>query len=346
MPVPSMPARTGAARSSEEIILQVASLFASIPVPVLVADSRGQIVCANPELVELLGYSGAELIGRSVEDLVPEGYRARHREHREAFGRAPRARRMGQAAELVARRRDGTTVPVEVALKPLQASDGVLVLGILFDLTLRKRLEAQLREQNLELERRVAERTAALERRNQEMSTLLDSLERTRNELERLSREDSLTGLFNRREFFARARAELRRAQRRGSMTALAMFDIDHFKRVNDTHGHATGDQVLRQVAALMRSHCRLDDVLARYGGEEFVLLLPETALADAAAICERIRSSIESHEWGADGVSLPVTISAGLVQCAGGEPASEALNRADALLYQAKSSGRNRACS
>lgn len=336
----SLPPETAPASAS--IKLQVERLFAGIPVPVLLTDALGRIVFANQELLDLLGYAADELIDQPVELLVPETFRAGHREQREAFGRAPSVRRMGRAAELSARRRNGTSVPVEVALQPLLASDATLVLCVLFDLTLRTQLETRLREQNLELERRVAERTAALEHRNREMAELLESLERARQELERLSREDSLTGLLNRREFFVRARAELRRANRRERPTALALFDIDHFKRVNDSHGHAAGDEVLRRVARLMRAHCRLDDVLARLGGEEFALLLPETALADAKVICQRIRTSIASHDWTADGSRHPLTVSAGLVLCTGEETELEALNRADVLLYRAKSAGRN----
>jgi diguanylate cyclase len=343
-PASDAPSRT--AKPTKELLAEIGELFFSIPVPVLVADGKGTIVLANPELEELLGYPAGALIGENVEILVPTPLRHAHASHRTGYLQDPRARRMGVMSELVACRRDGADVPVEIALKPLHAEDDTLVLCVLLDLTARKRLELQLREQNRSLEARVAQRTLDLERRNRDTQALLDSLEKARAELERLSREDALTGLTNRREFFVRARSELRRAERRQSRTAIAMLDLDHFKRVNDELGHVVGDRVLQRVARLLRSQCRLDDVVARYGGEEFALLLPETDLVSAATICERIRRTMEQTDWRDEGVGWPVTVSIGVVQCRPGETETDALERADRLLYLAKGAGRNRCVS
>lgn len=327
------------------LLVVVQDLFASLPVPALVVDPDGLIVQANPELLDLLGYPAREILGQPVEFLVPEAAREAHGHHRRAFQGAPRARRMGAAVELSARHRDGRAVPVEIALKPLVSNQARYTLCVLVDLTERKQLEARLREQNRWLEQRVAERTVDLERRNLELAELLDSLERARFELERLSREDALIGLTNRRELLERMQSEFRRARRRGSPTAVAMLDLNHFKQVNDALGHAVGDHVLQRVARLLHEHCRTDDVVARYGGEEFVLLLPETSLPDAVAICERIRAALEREDWQGLGLSRPVTVSSGVVECRPGESESAALARADRLLYQAKAGGRNRTC-
>jgi diguanylate cyclase (GGDEF)-like protein len=156
--------------------------------------------------------------------------------------------------------------------------------------------------------------------------------------------QDPLTGLPNRRLLLQAADRELDRARRQHQPLAVLMVDIDHFKRLNDIHGHLAGDVVLRHVAALMRDGLRRQDLLARYGGEEFVALLPDTPLAGAAQLAEKLRQRVAGGDW--NGLALirgPVTISVG---CAGyhpGDSFQQLLNEADAALYQAKTGGRNR---
>jgi diguanylate cyclase (GGDEF)-like protein len=243
---------------------------------------------------------------------------------------------MGANLDLTAQRSDGSLVPVEVALKPIEGADGPMVICTVVDISARKALERQGREANAELERRVLERTAQLERSN------LD-LERARADLERLSREDPLTGLANRREFDARVEVELRRAQRNDAPISFAMLDLDFFKRVNDRWGHALGDEVLRRIGAILRQQCRGVDIVARHGGEEFALALPDTGLDDAAALCERIRAAVDWHPWGQLQAGLQVTLSIGVAQRQPGESVHDALARADACMYAAKRHGRNR---
>jgi diguanylate cyclase (GGDEF)-like protein len=161
----------------------------------------------------------------------------------------------------------------------------------------------------------------------------------------RLVTTDELTGLHNRRNFFELARREFRKMRRyEFSLTAL-MFDIDEFKAVNDTHGHAAGDEVLRAVAACCRQCVRSVDILGRYGGEEFALLLPHTEAAEATeTVAERIRAAVEAETVVVDGTEISVTVSVGV---AGADPDDETLDdlleRADAALYRAKDEGRNR---
>lgn len=124
---------------------------------------------------------------------------------------------------------------------------------------------------------------------------------------------------------------------------SVVLLDIDHFKNVNDTLGHAAGDLVLKQVAELMRSQCRATDRLARYGGEEFLMVLPGTDLSGACAVAEKIRSSLESAQIEYEGKNLPVTISCGVAQWASHiETEAQLLHRADVGLYAAKKNGRN----
>lgn len=192
------------------------------------------------------------------------------------------------------------------------------------------------------LEERVQERTAALELAALERELLLAEVQLQRSQLDRLSREDALTGLANRREFDHALARELERSRRLGRPFCLALFDLDHFKVINDSYGHALGDAVLRRAAAALAAQCRAMDVLARYGGEEFALILPECALADAQRLCERMRLALREMAWSDLRPELAVSLSGGLVQWSG-EDASPLLTRADVYLYEAKRSGRDR---
>jgi diguanylate cyclase (GGDEF)-like protein len=164
-------------------------------------------------------------------------------------------------------------------------------------------------------------------------------------ELERLAINDPLTGLINRREFERRAQLELARAQRDGLPLAVAMADLDHFKRVNDSLGHQAGDAVLAHAAHLMATGVRTTDHVCRYGGEVFVLLLPNTTGASATQLADKLRlaQATQSARW--QGESITVTASWGVAAATAGQPASldELIRRADLALYRAKATGRNR---
>lgn len=160
--------------------------------------------------------------------------------------------------------------------------------------------------------------------------------------LERASVTDALTGVANRRGFAAAAEAALRSSRRDGRGTAVVMFDLDRFKGINDGHGHAAGDAVLRAAAAVLRRSLRGGDVVGRLGGEEFALLCPGTATAEAASLAERVRTAIRSEVPHPAGGGAAVTTSAGVaaVEDAGLEAALAAADRA---LYAAKAAGRDR---
>lgn len=159
------------------------------------------------------------------------------------------------------------------------------------------------------------------------------------------SNRDALTGAYNRKHFDERLLTELAHAARHRSTTALLLFDIDHFKRVNDTYGHAAGDAVLRQVAGVTLSRLRSEDVFARIGGEEFAVLLRGVSVAGAARLAERLRTSISAVPTMFEGRTVPVTISIGCAATTGAPDArsDELIRRADERLYQAKNGGRNR---
>ncbi|MEC5385062.1 GGDEF domain-containing protein [Uliginosibacterium sp. H3] len=154
---------------------------------------------------------------------------------------------------------------------------------------------------------------------------------------------DGLTGLANRKRIDTLLGEEIPRAQRYGRALSLLMLDVDHFKRVNDTHGHLAGDAVLRQIATLLRQRLRPSDEPGRYGGEEFCVILPETAIDQAALIAESIRSLIESHSFVIDTGTLRATVSIGIATLGSAMRAEDLYNAADQMLYQAKHGGRNR---
>ena len=167
--------------------------------------------------------------------------------------------------------------------------------------------------------------------------------EQARHELEQLMLTDPLTGVGNRRLLRLRLADEILRADRfRRGLTAV-FFDLDHFKRINDSYGHDVGDAVLIQVAASLGSSLRQSDLVARYGGEEFVMLLTETRLDDALTLVERMRNTVA--ELQIPGLPGRITLSAGLAQWREGEHGDALLRRADQALYRAKEAGRNRSC-
>ncbi len=161
-----------------------------------------------------------------------------------------------------------------------------------------------------------------------------------------LARSDALTGLANRRHFGEQAASEFARARRLGQPLSVLMFDIDHFKRINDTHGHPVGDEVIRRVARLAGQQLRTLDPLGRYGGEEFIAVLVACPLPPALEMAERIRRAVGDAPHDLAGLPLAVTVSLGLAalsdDCAS---VDELISRADQALYRAKQGGRNRVC-
>jgi diguanylate cyclase (GGDEF)-like protein len=174
------------------------------------------------------------------------------------------------------------------------------------------------------------------------------ALENTRlfAEVQKLATIDPLTGINNRRELFIQGRQEFERAQRYHRPLSAIMLDLDHFKKVNDTHGHSIGDQVLTCVAKRCAHSLREVDILGRYGGEEFAILLPESGLEAGVQAANRLRDIIRSTPCPTDAGPIPITISLGVAtidsKC---RDLESLLDRADQALYEAKQSGRDRVC-
>jgi diguanylate cyclase (GGDEF)-like protein len=177
-----------------------------------------------------------------------------------------------------------------------------------------------------------------------------DRLRRQKVELEaalahihRLATHDDLTGLVNRRHMQELLENERMRLERSEQDWCVALIDLDHFKAVNDAHGHAIGDEVLRALSRHAHTLIRRTDVLARWGGEEFVLLLPNTPLGMAVTSLDRLREHFHANPLVVQGIALPVSFSAGLTEHLRGESIAQTLERADKLCYRAKTLGRNR---
>lgn len=206
--------------------------------------------------------------------------------------------------------------------------DGVDVLAFLVNNTI------------VELERafEAANRKAALDRERLEGLVA----ERTQ-ELHRLATLDPVTGIFNRRRILEVADEEVARAARYGHPLSFAMVDVDHFKKVNDSHGHVVGDDVLRRVAEAVTRGLRRQDTLGRYGGEEFALVIPETALPEAVRVAERVRAAVASVVVTTGPSRIGVTVSIGVAQWRQGQTLDDLLRCADRALYDAKAQGRDR---
>jgi len=195
------------------------------------------------------------------------------------------------------------------------------ILGLGFSTLL-----AHLRAHQAELERRVAERTRELEEANARLAEL--------------AAFDALSGAANRRNFDQALSAEALRSHRYGRPLAVILADIDRFKNVNDSHGHAAGDDVIRGLAATLAANCRTSDLVARYGGEEFAVLLPETRAQEAVELAERLRQAIEGADYGNVG---RITASFGVAELGADGSPVEIVRSADRALYEAKAQGRNR---
>ncbi len=154
---------------------------------------------------------------------------------------------------------------------------------------------------------------------------------------------DQLTGIPNRLAYDRRLDEELARFRRYGSPFVLQVWDVDRFKAINDTYGHAAGDKVLTIIARLLHDSVRETDLVARYGGEEFVILMPETDAAHAAPVADKLREAIAATEFHFRGTRVPITASCGLAEARSDDDAARLFQRADAALYRAKENGRNR---
>ncbi|MGQ9806867.1 MAG: sensor domain-containing diguanylate cyclase [Chlorobiales bacterium] len=212
-------------------------------------------------------------------------------------------------------------------------------MGLMRNITEAKHIERQLTESLKEKENALYELAEA----NKVKTKLLAELRSQTEFLEKQTREDALTGLYNRRYLNMQLEQEFKRAKRYGNPLSVVMCDIDYFKKINDTFSHQVGDEVLKTLGRIFKAYSRSVDTVARFGGEEFVLVLPETPKEKAVVLCEKLRTAVEHYTWSEIHPQLSVTISFGISDNVRLGNYEKLLAEADEKLYEAKNSGRNR---
>ncbi|WP_421211826.1 sensor domain-containing diguanylate cyclase [Aeromonas enteropelogenes] len=300
-------------------------------------NANSGFVYRNPGWYRMLGYEPHSL-GNNVftwETVIHPDDMERVMAHFDAClnGTSPEYR-----VEYRCRCQDGSFVWIEDYGRIIARNeDGSVarMIGAHRDINAQKLLLDQLERRNQSLEQQVAERTAELEQLN---AALLQKVEENR----QLAETDSLTGAASRYRLERVLQLECERARRFHQVFTVIAMDVDDFKRINDSHGHAAGDQTLINIVALVRNHIREIDLLARWGGDEFMVVLPNTGLEDARKVANKLQAlmavaSICPH--------MSISISFGLAEYQQGEPPESLMVRADRSLYQAKQRGKNRVC-
>ena len=289
-------------QTSNEEALALAALEAA-PDGILIVDDTGTILKANPATELLTGYSPDELTGQSVSMFLPQHMRSKHNHLVKSFFLHPVSRPMGMVSLLQLQRKDGLPVPVDIALGHCTMDDRSAAVVFLRDMTEMKRLQDDMHYQ---------------------------------------ATHDGLTGLVNRWMFMQHFEQAIQRARRSGRTMALLLLDLDEFKDVNDSHGHAAGDQALVEVARRLRSGLRAGDVIARLGGDEFTVLLPDVPSMDhVLQVALKLQRSLSARcQLKMGEVSLGASI--GIAAFPDDAQDSGTLMRfADMAMYAAKAHGR-----
>lgn len=391
-----------------------------------------QVIYWNPAAETIFGYKADEAIGKNLHNLlVPVNYQDAAHSGFSRFQNTSQGKFIGKTFEISALRKSGEEFPIELSISAFSLHNSLHALGIIRDITERKRAEEQLRQQKQfsddivnslpgifymlnqhgrfvrvnklflevtgfapdDIEPMTAldffdgEDQSLIGRKMQEvfekgdawaeadlliksgrkipyyftghrtcidgqpylvgLGTDITERRALEQEMVRQARTDSLTALSNRRHFRELAGKELARARRYGQALSVLMLDLDKFKGINDTHGHQTGDNVLRKVGEVCRQIMREVDIVGRIGGEEFAILLPESDVKQAAEVAERLRQAIaEAVIRLESGGELRFTVSIGVAPQRTAEATiDDLLNQADKALYEAKRTGRNRVC-
>jgi diguanylate cyclase (GGDEF)-like protein/PAS domain S-box-containing protein len=298
-------------KRAEEKLRQLSSAVEHSPSAIVITDANGHIEYINPKFTALTGFTFEELRGKTPPNTYGAG------ELQDEAGRSEHWQTIRDGkewrGEMLNRKKDGETYWEAVSISPIMNSAGIIThfVAVSEDITLRKENEEKIKHLNAGLEK--------------------------------LAMTDHLTSLYNRRYFMQRGAEEFKRSRRTNHPLSLLMLDIDHFKRVNDTHGHEAGDMTLQQVAAALKSSLRETDILGRLGGEEFAVLLPNTLSKEAGLLAERIRHAVERMPFEIPGATLTITISIGVAMQAGEMSGiDDMLRNADMAMYNAKHRGGN----
>jgi len=273
---------------------------------VVVINEQGDIVFWNQAAELMFGYSEAEVLGVYVHDILP----ARHLRGRAdkaflRFKHSGEAPALGKILHVQGRRKSGQEFDVQFSLKTVRCQGKLITYAFLRDIS---------------------------------------ELIGLQKKLQNIANTDSLTGLLNRRAFTEQTDKTFSHAQRHDFPLALMMLDIDFFKRINDSFGHAAGDSALQHFADTVSATIRQEDIFGRVGGEEFCLLLPSVSAEQGLKVAEKIRAAIAAQTLSLDNTKIKMTVSIGLsYQLPADRSLAEIQQRADKALYEAKDSGRNR---
>lgn len=291
---------------------------------IVITDRAGLITWVNPAACRITGYDEGELVGHHTR-LLKSGA------HDAAFYRGLWDTVLAGetwSGTMTNRRKDGATYVEEQTIAPVLDDDG----GVSHFIAIKQDVSERARAQ------------AALAQAHAELAARMQEIEALNVALREQAMRDPLTGLLNRRAFHDAVARDVARARRGGAPLAVIMIDVDHFKRVNDDHGHEAGDRALVALAAILRDGVRASDLACRFGGEEFVVALPGMPVDLAAARADAWREAFAAAGLvGAGGAALRVTLSAGVAALGADASIDAALRRADEALYAAKRDGRDR---
>ncbi|MBI3562010.1 MAG: PAS domain S-box protein [Gammaproteobacteria bacterium] len=267
---------------------------------IITINEQGTIESFNAAAAKIFGYRSEQVIGQDIQMLMPESQRSAHRAGARRYLQSDEQGIVGKGpVELQGRRQDGSEFPLELGINAVQLGKQRIFIGILRDITARKQAEQTIRE---------------------------------------LSLEDELTGLRNRRGFMTLADAEFSLARRMRRGLVLFYADLDGMKTINDTYGHAEGDNALRDIAALLQKTFRDSDILARLGGDEFAVLALETAQQEPGQMIQRLEAEVAAHNHSAGRrYSLSLSVGAAHVEPGAATTLQDLLTRADAEMYRVK---------
>lgn len=269
---------------------------------VIMVDPTGRVTYWNPAAEQMFGFAESEAVGRNLHDLiVPERHLERFHAELSHFVISGEGQAIGKTTTQQAKRRNGDAFPVDISLSAIKLRGQWNAVGIVRDATERVRTEERLKQ---------------------------------------LATTDALTGICNRRRFDEVLTSEINRAARFASPLSIILFDIDHFKHINDTYGHQVGDRVLTQLAVAVGGSIRTTDQFARWGGDEFTVLLPGCGLDTARLLAEKLRMMLEKQPFSDVG---HINCSFGVAAYAPGDSMGDLMKKVDRCLYHAKTDGRNR---
>jgi diguanylate cyclase (GGDEF)-like protein/PAS domain S-box-containing protein len=305
-------------------------LLEAAPDAMVVVNQDGEIVLLNVQAEKQFGYRRDELVGQKVTNIIPEGFAERLIADALRSAEDALAQQIGAGIELYGLRKNRSTFPIEIMLSPLESAEGLLVTAAIRNITTRKKAEALL-----------VQKVEELNRSNEELMESAHVARTMTQQMTHLAEHDSLTGLPNRLLLNDRLAQSVKLAQRNMCQVAVLFLDLDGFKHINDSLGHAIGDKLLQSIAARLTDCLRAPDTISRLGGDEFVVLLPEVRQPEDAAITARrlLQALAESHSI--EGHDLHVTTSIGVsVYPDDGLNAETLIKNADTAMYQAKDNG------